>query len=57
MDDIRNINWSPARTEPTDSPATMQVDFIDGIQKMLHADTDVSGETAALQAVHAALFN
>jgi len=57
MTNVININWHPTRTVPTPSPATMQVDYADGTQRMLVAGTDVSGESTEFQAVHTALFS
>ena len=50
------ITWHPARTEPTEAPATMQVDYSDGSQDMLVAEADVSSKLQLVQDAYNALF-
>lgn len=50
------ITWHPAKTEPTESPATMQVDYSDGTQDILVAEADVSSKLQLVQDAYNALF-
>ena len=50
------ITWHPARTEPTETPATMQVDYSDGTQDILVAEADVSSKLQLVQDAYNALF-
>ena len=56
MPDITAIYWHPDRTQPTQSEATLQVDFSDNTQVMIHADTDVSIMSQQLQDLKDLLF-
>tara|TARA_E500000178_G_C16967715_1_gene729349 strand:+ start:1343 stop:1519 length:177 start_codon:yes stop_codon:yes gene_type:complete len=50
------ITWHPTRTEPTEVAATMQVDYSDGSQDILVAETDVSSKLQLVQDAYNALF-
>jgi len=53
---VRYIGWHPEITEPTEQESTMQVDYSDGSQDMLHASSDVSDKLQLVQDMHALLF-
>lgn len=53
---VTNITWHPARTEPTEAPATMQVDYSDNSQDILLAGADVSSKLQLVQDAYNALF-
>lgn len=53
---VTHINWHPARTEPTEEPAAMHVDYSDGTQEKIVAGTDVSSKLQLVQDAHNALF-
>lgn len=53
---VTHINWHPARTEPTETPATMQVDYSDQTQDILVAESDVSSKLQLVQDAYNALF-
>lgn len=53
---VINITWHPDRTVPTETPATMQVDYSDGSQDVLLAGADVSSKLQLVQDVYNALF-
>lgn len=50
------ITWHPAITEPTQAPATMQVDYSDNSQDILLAGADVSSKLQLVQDAYNALF-
>ena len=56
MPDITAIYWHPDRTQPTQSEATLQVDFSDNTQVMIRADTDVSELPQVIQDLKQLLF-
>ena len=53
---ITHISWHPERTEPTNEPAAMHVDYSDGTQEKIVAETDVSSKIQLVQDAHSALF-
>lgn len=56
MPNVTSINWQSAEARLTDDAASMQVDYDDNTQSHFTADSDVTAESAFVQAVHAALF-
>lgn len=56
MAEVTAIAWHPDRTEPTESPATLQVDFNDNTQILLTAESDISTQPALVQQICAVLF-
>ena len=53
---VTHIAWHPDRTVPTETPATMQVDYSDGSQDILVAGADVSSKLQLVQDAYNALF-
>ena len=53
---VTHIAWHPDRTVPTETPATMQVDYSDSSQDMLNASSDVSDKLQLVQDAYNALF-
>ena len=53
---VINITWHPTRSEPTTTPATMQVDYSDNSQDILLAGADVSNKLQLVQDAYNALF-
>jgi len=56
MASVTAFTWHPDRTEPTEAPATLQVDFSDNTQAQITADTDISTQPALVQQLCAVLF-
>ncbi len=53
---VTHIAWHPDRTIPTETPATMQVDYSDGSQDILVAGADVSSKLQLVQDAYNAVF-
>jgi len=53
---VTNIVWHPDRTAPTETPATMQIDYSDASQDILVAGADVSDKLQLVQDAYAVLF-
>jgi hypothetical protein len=53
---VTHIAWHPDRTVPTETPATMQVDYSDGSQDILVAGADVSSKLQLVQDAYNAVF-
>lgn len=53
---VTHILWHPDITEPTETPATMQVDYSDGSQDILVAGADVSSKIQLVQDAYNAVF-
>lgn len=56
MAEVKAFNWHPDRSEPTESPATLQVDFNDNTQIQITAESDISTQPALVQQICAVLF-
>ena len=56
MAEVTAFTWHPDRTEPTESPATLQVDFSDNTQAQITAESDVSTQPVLVQQLYTVLF-
>lgn len=56
MAEVTALTWHPDRTEPTQSPATLQIDFNDNTQVQITAESDISTQPALVQQICAVLF-
>lgn len=56
MAEVTAFTWHPDRTEPTQSPATLQVDFNDNTQAQITAESDISTQPVLVQQICAVLF-